>query len=278
METPMEEESRALDSVAEKYGISRGAVEHLFMAIVAGQTVQAQFDHPELGGMGQWSQGGMIMVGDMFNAGLKARVSDICSELAALARTAGPRAPETSHQAQYQNDAGDPAVRNNPYSPDGWPEELGRASSTGAQNDLRYAFFPESRRLAIRAGDRLTVYDTRDHRISGFSQQQSGDQSLTFTSQHGLVRVADLREVSTAGSEESSHEISAPHSSKPSRAASASSWAATQAPLPSSSPDRVEPAQDEIFEKIERLAVLHGKGILTDQEFEAKKKELLDRL
>ncbi|MBD9512057.1 SHOCT domain-containing protein [Ensifer sp. ENS10] len=34
----------------------------------------------------------------------------------------------------------------------------------------------------------------------------------------------------------------------------------------------------DIFDRIERLAALHAKGILTDQEFEATKSELLSRL
>ncbi|MEA2788303.1 MAG: hypothetical protein QOG73_709, partial [Acetobacteraceae bacterium] len=42
---------------------------------------------------------------------------------------------------------------------------------------------------------RVRVYDTGEHRIGGFSQQQSGSQSLTFTSQTGSIRLEDLREV-----------------------------------------------------------------------------------
>ena len=42
----------------------------------------AQFNHPDLGGMGQWSQGGMTQVGDMFNQTLKERVGALCSTLA----------------------------------------------------------------------------------------------------------------------------------------------------------------------------------------------------
>ncbi len=34
--------------------------------------------------MGQWSQGGMIMIGDMFNNALKYRVDALCSELSSL--------------------------------------------------------------------------------------------------------------------------------------------------------------------------------------------------
>ena len=37
-------------------------------------------------------------------------------------------------------------------------------------------------------------------------------------------------------------------------------------------------SSDDIFAKIERLAELRQKGIITDQEFEAKKSELLSRI
>jgi hypothetical protein len=41
----------------------------------------------------------------------------------------------------------------------------------------------------------ITVYDTGSHPIFGVAQAQSGDQTLSFTSQDGLVRVTDLRVV-----------------------------------------------------------------------------------
>ena len=41
----------------------------------------AQFNCPELGGSGQWMSGGMAMVGDMFNHGLKNTVDNLCAEL-----------------------------------------------------------------------------------------------------------------------------------------------------------------------------------------------------
>jgi len=44
-------------------------------------------------------------------------------------------------------------------------------------------------------GETLSVYDTGDHRIFGVAQAQSGDRTLSFTSQDGLVRVADLLRV-----------------------------------------------------------------------------------
>ena len=55
-----------------------------------------------------------------------------------------------------------------------WPEGLQNPSSSGAQNDLKYAFFPQQRRLAISQGGSVQQYDTGDHQISGVAQSQSG--------------------------------------------------------------------------------------------------------
>jgi len=120
-----------------------------------------------------------------------------------------------------------------------WPAHLGRADSIGAPNAVHYAYFAGTRRLAIDVGGRITIYDTQDHRISGFSQQQSAHGSLTFSSQHGVVDVATLAVVS--GERER------------------------------------QPAPD-VVATLEKLAELRSKGILSDTEFAAKKAELLSRL
>jgi hypothetical protein len=44
-------------------------------------------------------------------------------------------------------------------------------------------------------GEQIEIYDTGKHRIFGVAQVQSEDQTLTFTSQDGLVRVKDLPKV-----------------------------------------------------------------------------------
>ena len=115
------------------------------------------------------------------------------------------------------------------------------------------------------------MFDTGEHRLSGFSQQQSGDQSLTFTSQFGLVRVADLPLVSPQGDQPQnpSPSVSATPSQMPGPAPSAEVAAATpDVPLPT----------DDILKTIERLAELRQKDILTEEEFTAKKAELLSRI
>lgn len=75
--------------MAQRHSVSSDAVMTLLFALVAGQGRQAQFNHPELGGMGHWSQGGMIMIGDMFNNALKHRVGALCSELNGLLQKPG---------------------------------------------------------------------------------------------------------------------------------------------------------------------------------------------
>ncbi|HWE04535.1 MAG TPA: hypothetical protein VG326_19175 [Tepidisphaeraceae bacterium] len=75
-----------------------------------------------------------------------------------------------------------------------WPSDLGEPNSAGAQNDMRYAYFADARRLAVQRNGKTTLYDTGNHRIGGAAQQQrSGDQGATFTSQDGNVRLEDLK-------------------------------------------------------------------------------------
>ena len=297
-----EEGRKALAGIAGRHGVSPDAVEHLAMALMAGQGTQAQFNHPDLGGMGQWSLGGITMVGDMFNNSLKAQVDAICSDVAQLMRQSDllHASSRTSSQSQSQGDTVSLFVGAGSGG-NWWPAGLGHAASTGAQNQMRYAWFPDTARLAIDAGDgKVRVYDTADHRIGGFSQQQSGDQSLSFTSQYGLVKLAELREVDLeqpgdAGTR-SVTEKSAPALSDALLKAATESHAAEPSseqidPAPSApeqmqpDPQRIDtpkasPAVEEsdIFAKIERLADLHAKGILSDQEYQSKKAELLARI
>ena len=267
--------------ISSRYGVSQDAVITLLIAVNNGGGRQAQFSHPELGGMGQWSSGGMTMVGDMFNNGLKFTVSNICGELSTqLAQSQMfPPAPQpqyrpASSQSQSQSSGG---YGGTSFSMQGgygggssWPAELGAPSSTGSQNNLRYAVFPHVRRLAIDVNGQITVYDIGDHQIGGFSQQQGGDQSITFPSQYGTVRVADLPVVSPGGQS----------------AAAAPSFNAPQsapAPAPQPAPQPVQAnaptmSSDEVFSLIEKLADLHAKGILSDTDYETKKAELLARL
>jgi len=171
-----DEDREAVAVIARRHGFSPRAAETMLSALVGGHARQAQFDHPEFGGMGQWSGGGMLMIGDMFNSALKSRVGDLIRDLTDLAQALAQRPPASVP------DASDPA----------WPPDLGVPSASGSQNGVDYAVFPAARRLAIRRNGQVSLYDTGDHRIGGVSQQQGGTSSLLFTSQHGPVPLDSL--------------------------------------------------------------------------------------
>jgi len=70
--------------LASRTGFSPEAVKQLLMALQRGNGAMAQFSHPEFGGSGQWARGGMVMLGDMFNNELKARVDGLANDSGAI--------------------------------------------------------------------------------------------------------------------------------------------------------------------------------------------------
>ena len=255
----------------------------------------AQFGHPEFSGSGQWMRGGMIMVSDMFNNHLKGRIDALCNDLSNLIANQPDLVHSGSFQSQSQSGQGSQrqgshdsgqhsgTQAQNSFGPmgqaslfvapapgtsgDWWPGDLRWPNSTGAQNGVRYAYFAQARRLAIEVNGRVTVYDTLDHQIGGFSQQQSIGGSVSFNSQYGLVDVASLPIMSINGA---AHTTSAPAPNGP-------------VSVPQGTFDAAILAQgnvqsSDVFEMIEKLAGLRAKGVLSDEEFASKKTELLGRL
>jgi hypothetical protein len=277
----LEGQQRVTD-LSQRYSVSTDAVMTLLQALVNGHGTMAQFYHAELGGGGQWMLGGMTMVGDMFNNGLKAKVDGLCSELSSLLSNQPFVPAPTNYQSQMQGGQqqgsygghGGPVSLFVPTAGGGsghwWPADLGVPSSTGSQNNIRYAYFPGSRRLAVEVNGRISVYDTLDHQIGGVSQQQGAGASVTFTSQYGVVSVLSLPIISGDALVQNAQSVQNVMSAAPATAAPA------RADVPLSRPSATQ--EVDIFAAIERLADLKQKGILTEQEFAAKKSELLSRL
>jgi len=279
---------RAVTDIAARHGFSVDAALSLLDSLLQGQGTQAQFHHPEFGGMGQWSRGGMIMIGDMFNQGLKYRVDALCNDLSGLlSRENIIQAPVQSSQSQMQG-GGYSSFLGGISS--WWPGELGQPSSSGAQNDMRYAFFPTARRIAIQQGSSIRVYDSGDHQFSGFSQQQGGGQSLTFNSQYGTVRVSDLPLIAGEGdsaaapaaSPSPAQERDSPHQpvaqAAPRSPPLAPAPSTTSTSSPAATGQGAALAVEDVLKTIKSLAALRQDGILTEEEFAAKKAELLGRI
>jgi hypothetical protein len=279
---------QAVNDLAQRHGFSFDATATMLGAVLNGNGSMAQFNHPEFGGSGQWMRGGMSMIGDMFNSSLKSRVDALCSDLSALvanqpslirsgsfqSQTQGGQQQGGFTSNQRQSGMGGPAGPASLFVPapgggapgNWWPGDLGWPNSTGAQNNVRYAYFAQARRLAIELNRTVTVYDTLDHQIGGFSQQQSHGGSLSFSSQYGLVDVASLPVISVNGAPPPPPAFTpAPSASQPAQSAP---------PFNPASSD----AKADILATIEQLADLRAKGILSDEEFNTKKAQLLSRL
>jgi Short C-terminal domain len=268
------EAANAIAEIAQRHGLSQEAVLAMLVALRAGGGTMAQFSIPELGGSGQWMRGGMTMVGNMFDNALKARVDALCNELVQLLATTAVFPPSTSHSEMG-------LLPSNNW----WPADLGVPSAAGGQNDVRYAFFPGTRRLAIQIGDVTRIFDTGEHHIGGVQQQQgSGYGSVSFTSQFGTFGVASLRDLGTQPAAQAPAAAPVPAPAAPSAPPSQSQYQSSPPPqfAPAASPAKPAsgPSDDAaaIVAAIESLAGLHQRGILSDDEFATKKAELLSRL
>jgi hypothetical protein len=276
------EGQQIINNIAQRYNFSPDAVFSMLQSVINGNGSMAQFSHPEFGGSGQWMKGGMIMLGDMFNNGLKNTVGGLCQELSNLianqpgliqsgsfqSQNQGTQQQSNFSGGQQQNSSG-PSGAVSLFVPPApgssgnwWPAGLQFPNSTGAQNNVRYAYFATIRRLAIEVNGQVTLYDTLDHQIGGFSQQQSVGGSITFTSQYGLVDVNTLPVISI-----DNVPVQAPVQSQPMPAFQ-------ENPLPA----QVTEQEADIFSAIEKLANLKDKGILSESEYSTKKAELLARL
>ncbi|MEP7100850.1 MAG: SHOCT domain-containing protein [Burkholderiales bacterium] len=284
-----------INEIAQRHGFSVDAVMSMLDSVINGNGSMAQFSHHEFSGSGQWMRGGMIMVSDMFNNYLKGRIDSLCNELSNLIANqpdlvrsgsfqSQSQGGYNSNSGQQQNNYGGGQQQQGASGPfgaaslfvppapgtsgDWWPGDLRWPNSTGAQNGVRYAYFAQARRLAIEVGGRVTVYDTLDHQIGGFSQQQSVGGSISFNSQYGLIDVASLPVISIDGV-------------APFRAQSQSQPQPSYAPAPMPSGNFNTPSHvqgGDVFATIEKLADLRAKGVLSDDEFLSKKAELLARL
>jgi hypothetical protein len=125
---------------------------------------------------------------------------------------------------------------------------------------MQVAVHPYPRALPPGSRDRLVrVYDTLGHVIGGVQQQGGLPGRLSFTSQYGTFTVESLP---LAGPSQAAPPAPGPAAgpAPPQRASSAGTDA------------------DAVLAALERLGELHQRGILTDEEFAAKKAELLSRL
>jgi hypothetical protein len=255
-------------NVANKYGISTNAVTDLTFCLMNSNGTMAQFNIAELGGGGQWMQGGMTMVGDMFNNNLKYLVDGLCMDLSNLIQQGA-----IQYKPLPKTENGQGGFSGN------WWGDLGFPNSTGSQNDISYAIFNNIHRLAIKQNGNVTIFDTLDHNIGGVGQQQGGNYSVSFTSQYGNVDLNALPIISGGNKQQPAPVQNNEIQNNIVEAPIAPIMEAPIQPLENNNNNINNTAfEEDIFIKIEKLAGLKDKGILSVEEFENKKSDLLNRL
>lgn len=249
-----------LNDIARRRGFGPDAVQALWDALTLGRGRMAQFSHAEFGGNGQWMRGGMVMVGDMFDSALSTKVAALADDLAQL----HDDHPEFAAAALAEGHNGGGVGTGTEW----WPAGLHNPATSGAQNGVRYAWFPIQQRLAIKRAGAVELYDTQDHLIGGVSQQQGRQRTLSFSSQHGPLALETLRRVTADTPAEARADADALVQPPEPPAPEATAGAVATSPS----------APHVLIDIIGKLAELHQRGVLTDDEFKSKKAELLARL
>lgn len=169
---------KKIKEIASKYQVSEETVRALLEGLKVSGGRQVQFNIRELGGMGQWQSGGMVMVSDMFNHSLKVKVSELCSELAELSQT-------MEEEEKPKMMAETKSVTSKPS-----------ATFKGRQNDSHYAYYANESLLEIEENGKVTKYNTEGYALSGAQQSQSNSlRNLSFTYPGGTVSLKDLKKV-----------------------------------------------------------------------------------
>ena len=122
------------------------------------------------------------------------------------------------------------------------------------------------------------MYDTLDNQISGVSQQQGFDSTVTFTSQYGLVSVAQLPLVQGGAQGTTQQPAPAPMNEPTNQPVNQPINQPINQPMNQPISSDGLSGDTDVIAMLERLGTLHEKGVLTNEEFAAKKAELLNRL
>ncbi|WP_159472737.1 SHOCT domain-containing protein [Dyadobacter sp. 3J3] len=259
MKTLTKEGQKKIEDIASRYELSKDSVLAMLKAVINGNATMAQFNIPELGGSGQWMKGGMTMVGDMFNRTIKITVDQLCNELAQLVST----------EIIFEEHAEQTIENKNGVSDTPWPAVFGNPTASGSQNNFKYAYFAPVHRLVIEQNGNRTIYDTKHHHISGVSQQQGSGQSYLLTSQDGPVDISSLPLISEPGN------LTQETPGLAYDVVKSKGWNENEN---SSKPTLAPMSEDAVFSTIEKLSGLFEKGHITEEEYKAKKAELLARL
>jgi hypothetical protein len=176
--------NETIKQLAERHGFSPDLAQTLLDELRRNGGRQAQFNDPALGGMGMW-QSGQLMIGDMINHRLKAKVAAFLADLAALLQASPDASPELTWRAEKMA-----SMAQNQAS---ISQSGGGGGFSVMQNGVSYRYTADRNELVVNETD---VYDTTGLRILGIhSQQQNGRGTLVLNTDQGPRQIGDLKRV-----------------------------------------------------------------------------------
>ena len=277
----------------------------MLIAVNNGAGSMAQFNCPELGGSGQWMRGGMTMVGDMFNHSLKSTVDSLCNELSALLANTQvfPPGSSSGHNTHQWWPAGmgvpgsTGSQNNSRYAV--FPHRL--VVESGGQVTVYDTLDHQINGVSQQQGSDSTLTFRSQHglvslktlpRISAAKDARTFEEPDTEDSGAQHASAAQTSDASQASLAEASNTPVDIELVQPIDEAEGQPTAESQGTPERDSPDNDDPtgvnshtsqrssteSAIDILSLIEKLAQLHSAGVLSDDEFNAKKQELLARI
>jgi hypothetical protein len=202
-------DTQIISSLAKKYGLPSEIVQQLAYEMQKNRGEAVRFDIEYLGGKGRWKLNQSASVGNGFDVELNNFITDLCSDLSDHIRADAANVDDddddeapTIPSRPRGNSALDDTIGIPPLSlkPNvWWPEDFGdEPDMTGHVGEIRYAYFPQRRRLVLRQGLRNRIFDTANFDVQEIAVgTESGFFNLVVLTSHGDFRLGDFREVAT---------------------------------------------------------------------------------
>lgn len=181
-----------LSQLANKYKVSVASVKELESAIEKGGGTSAQFNIAELGGMGSWMKGGLIMLENSYDNVLKIRVSNLMDEISnsegSCESCNGAKVADASINNLNGNVAGIMNQPMKPMQPMGPIANNGSGSSmSGSSGNKSYNYDSEKNSLIVTIGNRSAYLSTNGKIVS--SVQVDANNTFIFKDSNGNVIV-----------------------------------------------------------------------------------------
>jgi hypothetical protein len=138
---------KILAKIGEQHGFSLDAMQALGAELLRGGLKRARFNHPELGGIGMWSHG-EVVIGDMSDEETRVRIWQVVDALMPALKQV-----EVSEDVRR-------ATQDQTLVMPWWGDiKLGSPAVQGVMESLTYGYFLESHRVIVRKDDKITHYD-----------------------------------------------------------------------------------------------------------------------